>query len=171
MTPQSWRLNLLAAALNDLRSAFRVCAAEPTAFLGIASRHLEQARPLLEHDGGSVLAADCLLDETERYLRYAEFRLIAENKKRADPATYQALRSRLLALFQTPVPGIGGFAILGEFDEWERARDALEDDGNFAEARRWCELAERKLPEATRTRQEAWHAAYGSVEGTSEPVG
>jgi hypothetical protein len=63
MTPQSWRLNLLAAALNDLRSAFRVCAAEPTAFLGIASRHLEQARPLLEHDGGSVLAADCLLDD------------------------------------------------------------------------------------------------------------
>jgi hypothetical protein len=166
MTPQAWqalwRFNLLAAWQNELAGIFRAVFREelPTSFLRTASQYLEQARPLLERDGGNLLAAEHLLDEGERYLRYVEFRLIAESKKRADPATYQALRSRLQTIFATPVPDIGGWGILGEFDERERARDALED-GEFAEASRWCESAERKLPDAIRTRQEAWHAANG----------
>jgi hypothetical protein len=165
MTPQAWqalwRFNLLAAEQNELHGIFRAVFREPasTAFLRTASQYLEQARPLLGRDG-SVLAVERLLDEAKRYLRYVEFQITAENKKRADPATYQALRSRLLAVFQTPVPDIGGWGILGEFDEWEKARDLLED-GEFAEASRWCEIAECKLPEAIRERQENWRAAYG----------
>jgi hypothetical protein len=166
VTPQAWlelwRFNLLVAWQNELTGIFHAVPREdmPTASLRTASQYLEQARPLLERDGGNLLAAKHLLDEAGRYFRYAEFRLIADNKKRADPETYQALRSRLHTIFDTPVPGIGNWGILGEFDEWEKAREALED-GEFGEARRWCELAERKLPEAIRTRQEAWHAAYG----------
>jgi hypothetical protein len=163
MTPQAWqalwRFNLLGAELNELSgifAAFRETLS--AAFLRTAGQYLEQARPLLGRDG-SVLAVERLLDEAKRYLRYAEFQITAENKKRAAPETYQALRSRLMVLFQTPVPNIGGFGVLGEFDEWEKARDALED-GEFAEAQRWCELAELKLPEAIRVRQENWHAAH-----------
>lgn len=165
MTPQGWqarwRFCLLGERRNELLGIFRAVFREElsTSLLYWVHKYLEQARPLLERDD-SALAVNRLLDEAERYLRYVEFQVIANNKKRADPATYQALRSRLLALFQTPVSGIGAFGILGEFDEWEKARDALED-GEFAEARRWCELAERKLPDAIRVRQEHWHAACG----------
>ena len=128
-------------------------------FLRTAYEYLEQARPLLERDN-STRTANCLMDDAERYLRYAEFRVIADNKKRADPATYEALRSRLQTIYQTPVPGMYEGGIVGEFDELDRARDALED-GEFAEAQRWCEVAERKLPEAIRARQREWHAAHG----------
>jgi hypothetical protein len=165
MTPQTWqarsRFCLLGERHNELIGIFRAVNREelPTSLLRWVHEYLEQARPLIERDD-SALAVNRLMDEAERYLRYVEFQVIADNKKRADPATYEALRSRLLALFQTPVPGIGGFGILGEFDEWEKAREALEG-GEFGEARRWCELAERKLPEAIQTRQEHWHAAYG----------
>ncbi len=165
MTPQAWqaiwRFNLLTTWLNELIGLFHAVHREemPTSFLRAAQKYLEKARPLTLR-GASVLAADCLMDEVEPYLRYAEFRIIADNKKRADPATYQALRSRLQTIFDTPVPGIGSWGILGEFDEWEKARDALED-GEFAEAHRWCELAEHKLPEAIQARQEAWHEAHG----------
>jgi hypothetical protein len=157
-----WRFNLLVAELNELadvsRSAFRDAPEFTPMSLRTVGRYLEEARPLLERDG-SVLAVERLLDEAKRYLSYAEFQIIAKNKKRADPVTYEALRSRLQTIFDTPVPDIGGWGILGEFDEWEKAREALED-GEFAEASRWCELAERKLPEAVRVRQENWHAAY-----------
>jgi hypothetical protein len=165
MTPQGrqagGRFNVLAAWHTELRDIFHATYRESGSrplYLHHAAEYLERARPLLESD--DVPAIDRLLNDAERYIRYAEFAVVAERKKRADPATYTALQERLRALWATPVPGIGGFGILGEFDEWEKARDALED-GEFAEASRWCELAERKLPEAIRVRQEDWHAANG----------
>ena len=93
---------------TELRDVFHATYREsvPTSFLRTAWQYLEQARPLIEHDG-SALAVDRLLNDAERYLHYAEFTVIADNKKRADPATYTALRARLQALFETPVPDIG----------------------------------------------------------------
>jgi hypothetical protein len=165
VTPQAWqarwRYSLLAEQANELvgisQAAFRDTPEAAPMYLHTVARYLGEARSLL--DNYATAAVERLLDEAERYLRYAESSIIAKRKKLADPATYEALRSRLHAIFETPVPGIGGWGLLGEFDEWEKARDALED-GEFAEASRWCERAERRLPEAIRERQEAWHAAH-----------
>jgi hypothetical protein len=103
----------------------------------------------LERDDGAL--ADHLLDEAERHLGYAEHTVIVEQRKRADPASYQELRARIRALVSTPVLGIvGGIPYLGKTKEIEAAIEALEDEADFAAARRWCEVAERTLPEAIR---------------------
>src|SRR4029077_157514 len=167
MTPQAWRASwrycLLAAQANELigisQAAFRDTPEVAPMSLRTAGQYLAEAQPLLEHDA-AVLTVERLLNDAERYLRYAEFSIIASRKKLADPARYQALQLRLQALFETPVSGIGEWSFLGSFHELEKARDAL-DDGEFVEADRWCERAERRLPEAIRERQEAWHERYG----------
>jgi hypothetical protein len=168
MTPQAWqarwRFNLLAAQANELvsisQAAFRDTPEAAPMYLHTVTHYLEEARSLLDRYATS--AVERVLGEAERYLRYAEFSIIAKRKKLADPARYQALTARLQALFETPVDGIGEWGFLGTFHELEKARDARED-GEFAEADRWCERAERRLPEAIRERQEAWHERYGDA--------
>jgi hypothetical protein len=170
MTPEEWQLrwrfSLVAEHMNELSCRYHTLLRETrsTASLRSVAEWLNQAQPLLMKHG-SEPAVDRLLGEAARYLRNAECNILAEKRKRADPEIFQELRSRIMAVIDTPVsiPENCGFPFLGKTKQIEAAIEALEDS-DFAEARRWVEEAERALPEAIRAREESFREVLSGSE-------
>jgi hypothetical protein len=157
-----WRYNLIAEQLNELGASYRAKPFDTWPLRSVQS-YLKQVPPLFVKDG-SELAVEHLLDEAARYLRYAEQDIVVERRKRANPEVYCELHARILAVINTPVPGIPearGVPYLGKTKEIEAAIEALEG-ADFAKARHWCEEAERTLPEAIRAREEEWREQWSS---------